>query len=105
MPEVTGPLFRPDPSLPMPPTPPTAPAAPSLKPGERSFGEILQAQIRAVNDLQQNAEVLGEKALQGLASPEEAMTALRKAELAFQMMQQIRNKLVEAYEELQRMRI
>jgi flagellar hook-basal body complex protein FliE len=38
-------------------------------------------------------------------NPAEVLTAVQKADLAFRMMMQIRNKLVSAYEDIQNIRI
>ena len=43
-------------------------------------------------------------AWQGI-NPAEVLTAVQKADMAFKMMQQIRNKLVEAYQEIKEIQI
>jgi flagellar hook-basal body complex protein FliE len=78
----------------------TAPAE-----GERSFKEILQESIGSVNQLQQEADQVLAKYTQGAASQDQVMVAFKKAQIAFEAMMQIRNKLVDAFEEIQRMRI
>ena len=89
------------PSGPKPPTPPKAEGAE----GERSFKEILKDSIDRVNQLQLDADLALEKLLKNEAKPEEVMVAFRKAQVAFETLMQIRNKLVDAFEEIQRMRI
>ncbi len=71
-----------------------------------SFGSVLKESIDRVNRLQHEAD----KAIQGLAKGEvksvhEAMIAIEKASISFNMMLQIRNKLLAAYEEMMRMQI
>jgi len=71
-----------------------------------SFSQILKESIEEVNRLQQEAD----KAIQNLARGEhksihETMIALEKADISFQMIMQIRNKLIEAYQEIMRMQI
>ena len=49
-------------------------------------------------------------AVEGLATgedvnPAEVMTAVQKADIAFRMMMQIRNKLVQAYTEIENIRV
>ena len=62
--------------------------------------------IEQVNRLQQDAE----KAIEDLASGKRddlanVTIATKKAELAFQMLVQVQNKLVGAYEEIKQMRV
>jgi flagellar hook-basal body complex protein FliE len=87
------------------------PLAPGLTPkaapveGERSFKEILQDSLGSVNQLQKEADQVLEKYTKGEASQDQVMVAFKKAQIAFEAMLQIRNKLVDAFEEIQRMRI
>jgi flagellar hook-basal body complex protein FliE len=39
----------------------------------------------------------------GESNPAEVLTAVQKADLAFRMMMQVRNKLVQAYQDMMRM--
>jgi flagellar hook-basal body complex protein FliE len=73
--------------------------------GERSFKEILQDSLESVNQLQKEADQVLEKYTKGEASQDQVMVAFKKAQIAFEAMLQIRNKLVDAFEEIQRMRI
>jgi flagellar hook-basal body complex protein FliE len=73
--------------------------------GERSFKEILQDSIASVNQLQQEADQVLEKYTKGEATQDEVMIAFKKSQIAFESLMQIRNKLVSAFEEIQRMRI
>jgi flagellar hook-basal body complex protein FliE len=73
--------------------------------GERSFKEILQDSIASVNQLQQEADRMLEKYTKGEATQDEVMIAFKKSQIAFESLMQIRNKLVSAFEEIQRMRI
>lgn len=84
------------------PTPPTRPVP--LE-GERSFKDILQESINSVNQLQQEADLTLEKLFKNEATQEEVMVAFKKAQIAFEALMQIRNKLTDAFEEIQRMRI
>jgi len=84
-------------------------AAPPAAPGEGangSFKEFLVDSIREVNTMQQAADQAVEKlASGGDVSPAEVLTAVQKADLAFRMMMQIRNKMVQAYQEVQNIRV
>ncbi len=95
-----------------PPTPPTPPGGIG-KPGGigtdaagGSFTDYLKNSIEEVNRLQLDADT----AINQLATGEtenitEVMNAVQKADLAFNLFNQIRNKLVSAYQEMKNMRI
>lgn len=71
-----------------------------------SFAEVLKESIQEVNQLKQEADA----AIQDLATGRsenvsEVLTAVEKADIAFRAMMSIRNKLVDAYEEINRLRV
>ena len=71
-----------------------------------SFKDYLLDSIKQVNSMQQDADHAVESLFTGGdANPAEVLTAVQKADLAFRMLMQVRNKLVSAYEEIQNMRI
>lgn len=71
-----------------------------------SFKNILLDSIQQVNSMQQDADSAVEKLMTGGdANPAEVLTAVQKADLAFKMMIQVRNKLQTAYEEIQAIRV
>ncbi|MCB9060054.1 MAG: flagellar hook-basal body complex protein FliE [Halobacteriovoraceae bacterium] len=79
-----------------------------LRPGEdrKTFGEMLAGAIGDVNDLQLKAN----EAIQKLATGKskdiaETMLAVEQAEIAFKTMNQIRQKVVDAYKEIMRMQV
>ena len=73
--------------------------------GERSFKEILQDSLQSVNQLQKEADQVLEKYTRGEASQDQVTVAFKKAQIAFEAMMQIRNKLVDAYAEIMRMSV
>ena len=74
--------------------------------GADSFKNCLLDSIQQVNEMQQQADSAVEKfATGGDVSPAEVLTAVQKADIAFKMMLQIRNKLVSAYEEVEAIRV
>ena len=90
------------------PVRPTAPQAPASTPpaeGERSFKTILKDSIQSVNQLQVQADQVLERYTKGEATQDEMVIAFKKAQIAFEALMQIRNKVVDAFEEIQRMRI
>jgi flagellar hook-basal body complex protein FliE len=76
------------------------------KPSGTSFRDLLGKSLKEVNSTQQDAEKAVEALLTGQTDNlSEVMIAVEKADLAFRTLMQMRNKLVEAYEEVSRMRI
>jgi flagellar hook-basal body complex protein FliE len=92
---------------------PLPPAAPSIGGANQagaadgsSFKNMLLDSIEQVNTMQQDANKAMESfATGGDTSPAEVLTAVQKADLAFRMMMQIRNKLVSAYQDIQAIRV
>ncbi|MDL1956460.1 MAG: flagellar hook-basal body complex protein FliE [Candidatus Desulfofervidus auxilii] len=72
---------------------------------DSSFGEILKTYLQKVNAEQKIADEMINRFLAGEADIHQVMIALEKAELSFQLMMQVRNKLIEAYHEIMRMQI
>lgn len=74
--------------------------------GGKAFKDYLLDSIQEVNSMQQSADQAVEKlATGGDVSPAEVLTAVQKADIAFRMMMQIRNKLVAAYDEVKNIRV
>jgi flagellar hook-basal body complex protein FliE len=79
---------------------------PAQEPQGPAFKDVLLNSIREVNDAQQEADRAVEALFTGEAvNPAEVLTAVQKADLAFRMMMQIRNKLVAAYDEVKSIRV
>lgn len=92
------------------PTPATTPTVPvrGVGPGvgEADFAALLRRQLEEVNRAQAEAEQGVENLLTGRADNiTEVLTAARKAEIAFSLLMEIRNKLVDAYAELKQLRV
>lgn len=69
-------------------------------------GKFFSELVSKVNDIQ----VQSNKSIDGLASGEsknlhEVMIAVEKASISFQFMSQVRNKALEAYQEVMRMQV
>jgi flagellar hook-basal body complex protein FliE len=74
--------------------------------GSASFKDFLLESISEVNSMQQAADQAVEKLVTGgEVNPAEVLTAVQKADIAFRMLLQVRNKIVQAYEEVQAIRI
>jgi flagellar hook-basal body complex protein FliE len=71
-----------------------------------SFKDFLLNSIQEVNTMQQAADhAVEELATGGDVNPAEVLTAVQKADIAFRMMLQVRNKIVQAYQEVQNIRV
>jgi flagellar hook-basal body complex protein FliE len=87
------------------------PAAPSLgsakAPAETGgFLDSLKSAVGKANDVQLQAGQAVDALMTGQSQDiHRTMVALQQADVSFQLMMQIRNKLVTAYEEIQRMQI
>jgi len=72
----------------------------------QSFGQIFKDLVSDTNKLQSDAARIAEKfALGEIADVHEVMIAAEKAGVAFELVMEIRNKLVEAYQEFMRMQV
>jgi flagellar hook-basal body complex protein FliE len=86
----------------------TADARPSeATPESSGFAELLKSSIDAVNEAQTSASDMAaalERGDKSVTLPE-VMIALQKASLSFQAMTEVRNRLVNAYQEIMNMPI
>ena len=78
----------------------------SSSPPADGAGKFFSELVSKVNDLQ----VHSDKSIQGLASGEnknlhEVMIEIEKASISFQFMSQVRNKALDAYQEVMRMQV
>lgn len=73
---------------------------------ETSFSEVLKNAVDEVNSLQQQSSDMKTQLLTGQVQDlHQVMIAAEKSSLAFQLTVQIRNKVVEAYQEIMRMQV
>ena len=74
--------------------------------GEPKFVDSLKDAISKVNEVQLQANDAAEKLMTGESQNiHQTMVALQRADVSFQLMMQIRNKIIGAYEEIQRMQV
>lgn len=74
--------------------------------GKLDFGEILKKAINSVNDAQLDADESVKSVLKGESKDiHETMVILQKAETSLQMMLEVRNRLLEAYQEIMRTQV
>ncbi len=74
--------------------------------GIDSFASLLGDQVKNVNTMQVDANDMVHSMLTGgNVNEAEVLTSVQKADLAFRMLLQVRNKLIEAYREVQQIQI
>ena len=74
--------------------------------GGRSFSEFLGQMVADVNGKQATAAGTVEAILSGQNVPlHQAMISMEEASVSFQLMVEVRNKLLESYQELMRMQV
>ncbi len=91
-------------SIAMPPAPPASTSLAGKS--DASFKNLLLEGIDQVNTMQHQADQAVQQLLTGEdVDPASVLTSIQKADMSFRMMLQIRNKLVQAYQELKEVRI
>ena len=71
-----------------------------------SFRKMLQTSIAEVNQLQNAADSSIEQLVAGRSrNLHETMIAMEKADISFRLMMEVRNKIIEAYNEVMRMQV
>jgi|SRR3954463_354714 flagellar hook-basal body complex protein FliE len=72
--------------------------------GAGDFGSVLKDAVAQVDEFHSQAsQKVGELLGGGNVDVHSAMIAVEKADLSFQLMMQVRNKVVQAYQEIERM--
>lgn len=98
-----GILQRIEPGLPNPGMSPAAPRDTTPGPG---FSEMLAGVVAVVDSKQQASAALTRQVLLGQTDQlHQSVIAMQEAGVAFSLMVEVRNKLVESYQELMRMQV
>ena len=82
------------------------PKLPSLQPANEQggFGAVLSTALEKVNELETGADQqVGNLLKGGNTDMSTVMIAVEKADVAFQMMMQVRNKIVNAYQDIEKL--
>ena len=90
------------------PVAPSKPQGPSIGDGQATpnFKDVLMKNLEQVNKLQQDAQTAIEDLASGRRDDvDSVLIAKQKADLAFQTLLQVRNKMVSAYEEIKQIRV
>lgn len=89
-----------------PQVPARAPGAAGDVAGQPDFKQFLHEQIAQVNQLQSDATTAVEDLAAGRRDDlEGVIIATQKADVAFKMLLQVRNKVMEAYDEIKQIRV
>ena len=82
-------------------------SAPAAEAGAANFADMLKSAVNEVNEVQQGADKLAQAFQTGQpeANIQDVMISLQKANLSFQTMVQVRNKLVAAYQDVMNMQV
>ncbi len=74
--------------------------------GGKSFADTLKDAVGSVNELSQAADVQQQKLATGeTKNIPEVMIATEKAAVAFKLLMQVRNKVIDAYQEIMKMQV
>ncbi len=85
---------------------PNMPGVNQASENQPSFKDLLIEGIQQVNTMQQDADMAVQQLMTGGdVDPASVLTSIQKADMSFRMMMQIRNKLVQAYQEIKEIRI
>lgn len=87
---------------------PGTPATGSSSTAETStgFGDVLQKSLDAVNSQIQEADKLADGLVSGRhANIHETMIAMEKADISFRLLTNVQNKVVSAYDEIERLQV
>jgi len=77
---------------------------PGTNKSDSNFGSLLKDAISTVNEVQKKSDQEIEKLITGESQDlHNTVIAMQQADLSFQMMMQVRNKIVQAYQEIIRM--
>lgn len=91
---------------PLGPRPGSMPRTDGAQPAGPSFKDMLAQNLDEVNKAQQEATRAVEDVLTGQRNDvERVIDATRKADDAFRMLQALRNRVIEAYDEVKQMRV
>jgi len=87
---------------------PAMPAAPAVGSGDgpTTWGHMMQQMVLDVNSKQQTAAAQVSDVLQGGPTPvHQAMISSEEASLSFEFLSEMRNKLVDAYQQVMQMQV
>lgn len=76
------------------------------QPGEKSFADTLKDAVQSVNTAQKESDVkMQEMAVGKSQDVSDVMITAEKADIALKLMVQVRNKIIEAYQDIMKMQV
>lgn len=82
------------------------PTAPGAADGQKSFADTLKDAVQNVNEQQKIADVKMQEIATGKNhNIPEVMIAAEKADISLKLMVQVRNKIIEAYQDIMKMQV
>ena len=85
----------------------TMPSTTSLGTGSEAggigFSDVLKSAVNSVDSLHDNAAAQVTNMMKGEGDVNDVMIAVEKADVSFQLMMQVRNKIVSAYQDIEKM--
>jgi flagellar hook-basal body complex protein FliE len=85
---------------------PLANSKPLDEPQKGDFNNVLKGAMGEVSELQEKAsQTIQQMVGEGKGDLQDTMIALEKADVSFKLMMQIRNKVLDAYQEIMRMQV
>ena len=91
------------PIVPVSSLPPSVPVSPAARPAPGGFAESLGQLVESADQTSKEANAKVGDMLNGKGDVHDAMIALQRAELSLQLTVQVRNKVVQAYQEIMKM--
>ena len=74
--------------------------------GQKNFADTLKDAIGSVNELQQKSDIAAQNLATGRTdNVADVMIATEKADIALRLMVQVRNKIIDAYQEVMKMQV
>ncbi|MGE4132916.1 MAG: flagellar hook-basal body complex protein FliE [Bdellovibrionales bacterium] len=82
------------------------PSAEFRQEGNKTFADTLKEAVGSVNQMQKEADVKAQELATGKAKDiSEVMITAEKADIALKLMVQVRNKIIEAYQDIMKMQV
>jgi len=78
----------------------------SIDPSAKSFGDTLSQAVSKVNEMQKESDIKMQKLATGETSDiSDVMISAEKADIALKLMMSVRNKMIDAYQEIMKMQV
>jgi flagellar hook-basal body complex protein FliE len=83
-----------------------SPAAPGASEGSKTFADTLKDAVNSVNQVQKESDVKMQELATGKThNIHDVMLTAEKADISLRLLTQVRNKIIEAYQEVMKMQV